>query len=140
MQTDNHNNEGELREKPPLGVMPAYYYERYRIQDLARAIHEYAGRCIHVEMLEVWAKELVSRIEKWNQMKNDLADKQEGKVEEIIIRELVKDSILSGKSLPETVAFFQNNNDLFQELSPWGEGIVDGIFRGIKAAKTFLRK
>ena len=52
--------------KPPLGVIPEYYYERSRIQELSRAIFEYAGDCRQCEKMVLWAEELKERITKWN--------------------------------------------------------------------------
>ncbi len=58
---------GEVR-KPPLGIIPEYYFERSRIQDLARAIHEYAEDCRQGENLVQWVDELKERVLKWNRL------------------------------------------------------------------------
>jgi len=55
-------------EKPPLGIMPEIFYEKLRIQDLCRVLHEYTNELIQGEHLEIWANELRERIIKYNKM------------------------------------------------------------------------
>lgn len=38
--------------------------------------------------------------------------------------------------LPETIKFFQDNDDLYQKMSPGDEGIVEGIFRAVNYLST----
>lgn len=53
----------EEKTKPPLGVIPIYYYERTRIYDLSRALYEYINSGIEDwKLLSMWANELRDRI------------------------------------------------------------------------------
>lgn len=69
----------EEDKQPPLGVMPEFFFERMRIQDICRAIHEYVGETYQGDLLEVWTSELTSRIAKYNKL-NKLVDKSLGKL------------------------------------------------------------
>lgn len=61
-------NQRESFKKPPLGIMPEFYFERSRIQDLCRAISEYVGECRQTPKLKVWSEELSERVSKYNKL------------------------------------------------------------------------
>ena len=57
--------EREVKPKPPLGVMPKYIFEEKRIQDLCRALYEYAEYKIDkqtAESMREWSIELEERL------------------------------------------------------------------------------
>jgi hypothetical protein len=58
-----------MKKKPPLGIMPEFFYERQRIQDICRAIHEYVGETIQDDLLIKWSDELRERIIKYNNLR-----------------------------------------------------------------------
>lgn len=71
------DNLEDSRKKPPLGVVPKYYFERSRIQDIARAIFEYAGEYRNIPEMATWAKELEERIIEWNETNKGISKKDE---------------------------------------------------------------
>lgn len=54
--------------KPPLGLVPEFYYERARIQEICRAISDYVGEIRQEPRLEVWVDELKKRISIYNRL------------------------------------------------------------------------
>jgi len=58
--------------KPPLGVMPKFFFERNRILDLTRAIHERVSEDMQDLVLLRWAHELGIRIEEYIKIKDKL--------------------------------------------------------------------
>lgn len=55
--------------KPPLGVIPEWFFVSKRIQDLTRAIGEYKDR--DCSLTPLWSKELIKRIEELKKIKED---------------------------------------------------------------------
>jgi hypothetical protein len=50
--------------KPPLGIMRKNIFEKMRVQDISRAIHEYLYEDqIKYDLLIEWSKELTERLE-----------------------------------------------------------------------------
>ena len=53
----------ELVEKPPLGVMPRRIYEMQRIQDLCRALYDYSKLDkLNIGLMKEWTCELIDRL------------------------------------------------------------------------------
>lgn len=62
-------------EKPPIGVMPRWLFEKQRIKELSRAIYAYTDCCTSEEKLILeWAKELHERTQ-WLEENRFISDR-----------------------------------------------------------------
>lgn len=107
--------------KPPLGVSPKYIYELQRIQNLSRAIHEYAfhekSEKNYKLMLE-WSNELTERIE--SLIDSSITVKED--IEELEYRDISDIKSINCVELGEKVIYKRN----FDKVGYSYKGIVVG--------------
>ena len=72
INNNNFQKKDDEIQKPPLGVMPEFFYERERILELIRAIRDYVGATKQGDHLEKWADELKERVLKYNKFESKL--------------------------------------------------------------------
>jgi hypothetical protein len=58
--------------KPSLGLMPKFFYERQRIQEILRAINGRVAEDIQSEELVRWSEELMERIKTYNSIQDKM--------------------------------------------------------------------
>lgn len=58
----------EEYKKPPLGIMPEFFWKRQRILELCRAINDYINECIQDSCIEKWTEELNKMVKEYNNM------------------------------------------------------------------------